>query len=454
MRTCRCGHTPTTAPRTNAPPPPSKNPTHRHTRSAHQAALDAGLEPALHLPRLERRPVDAPEERVALDGGAALGPAAQALRRVALQQRLEQRQRARRPGGGGAARGCWWWVAAAASACAGRGCVSVSGAARKAAGTARAREQHTPARGAARHSQELGELGLAGQDLLLQQVARLGAERRDACAACATCVRRVCDVCVCVCARVTCEGAVGAGVWMHVRVCVSGGCCVLCGGDSGVVGAPWRARARTHTHTHTHAGTHTHTYTCRHTHTHAGTHTHKHMQAHTHTHTCRHTCTHARARCASQQCVPSPASISYSSTPHDHQSTARPWPAPATISGAMYSIVPMKLFVLCAARRVWDAGRGRRVQRSARACSKGACTHGTVHTGHAAVMPAARHLLSPAMLPLANPKSVRRTWPSPSSSTFSGLRSLVVRHWCWRVCVCGRWRCVLDAAVCVCVIGV
>jgi hypothetical protein len=32
--------------------------------------------------------------------------------------------------------------------------------------------------------------------------------------------------------------------------------------------------------------------------------------------------------------------------PVDHQSTLRPWPLPSMISGAMYSMVPMKLLVL------------------------------------------------------------------------------------------------------------
>mmetsp|Transcript_42476 Transcript_42476/g.127324 ORF Transcript_42476/g.127324 Transcript_42476/m.127324 type:complete len:335 (+) Transcript_42476:472-1476(+) len=74
-----------------------------------------------------------------------------------------------------------------------------------------------------------------------------------------------------------------------------------------------------------------------------------------------------------------PHSISYSRMPVLHQSTPIEWPEPSMISGAMYSIVPMKL-----------------LERS----SGSSC------------------------MSFASPKSVRRTWPCWSSSTFSGFKSL------------------------------
>lgn len=79
-----------------------------------------------------------------------------------------------------------------------------------------------------------------------------------------------------------------------------------------------------------------------------------------------------------------PHSISYIKMPTDHQSTALPCPRPVTISGAIYSMVPIKLLV--------------------------------------------RESSSP-MLPLARPKSVTLMCPSESSNTFSGCgRQLVVGY--------------------------
>ena len=73
-----------------------------------------------------------------------------------------------------------------------------------------------------------------------------------------------------------------------------------------------------------------------------------------------------------------PVSMSYISAPRLHQSTALPWPVRVRISGAMYSMVPQKVWVT---------------------------------------------VLS-SMDSLHSPKSVSFTWPWASNRMFSGLRSL------------------------------
>ena len=75
----------------------------------------------------------------------------------------------------------------------------------------------------------------------------------------------------------------------------------------------------------------------------------------------------------------SPVSISYMRTPKDHQSALWSWPLRLTTSGAMYSTVPQKEYVLPSASSVYS---------------------------------------------LLRPKSVSAMWPSSSSRMFSGLRSL------------------------------